>query len=360
METSSISVLGSARDCVGAWADGEWGFDDVTGPISVGLDLLSAALDPVAALIAAPLADLMMFMVSHIRPVQDALEKLMGSEELVTQQATAWTDVAQMYADAGTAHHGFVTSDLPQWTGEAAEKYRAFQVAVNGIFEQVTNAANNMSTAVVAFGALVAMVRQFIWDMVALLLAKAIEWGLIALAAAVPSFGASLASFAGWYTAQVASVCLKITSMISDLLGRARKAFKKCDKLVALIKKAEKKVKEISRQLKAMQKYAGRTHVKWDPNASGADSLPPRNPLYKSQRNDHVPDNRLPGSMEPMNRNGGRPAMQGPIGDPTWRNGKDLFNAAAPDPKTAAPKIAWEGYQGLTNPHRPTVPTLEE
>lgn len=312
-----MSALSAAVSTVDSWANGEFDLGDVTGPISVGSGMLSAALDPVGALIAAPLGELLAFMVRQIGPVQDALDKLMGSDAMVAEQAAQWTAVATAYANTANDHAAGVT-DTPSWTGAAADTYRDIMSATNDIFHQVSGAASKMSAGVTAMGSLVAMVRDYIWEVVSMLLAQAIQAAIAALAAAVPSFGASLATFAGWYTTRVASTCLKISQWIEGLLKRAREVFKRFTGLRKLIEKAIKEVRQFSQAMKRMQRYAGR------PMSVDA-SLP------KSRRDHEVPRGMMPGDVAGPNRKYQDPTTRIPFGDPTPSSVKDIPGQALPD-----------------------------
>lgn len=313
-----MSAISAAVSTVDSWANGEFDLGDVTGPISVGSGMLSAALDPVGALIAAPLGELLAFMVRQIGPVQDALDKLMGSDAMVSEQAAQWTAVATAYANTANDHAAGV-NDTPAWTGAAADTYRDIMSATNDIFHQVSGAASKMSAGVTAMGSLVAMVRDYIWEVVSMLLAQAIQAAIAALAAAVPSFGASLASFAGWYTTRVASTCLKISQWIEGLLKRAREVFKRFTGLRKLIEKAIKEVRKFSQAMKRMQRYAGRPMA----------TIPGEH-LTKSRRDHEVPYGTMPGDVSARNRNWSDPSKNLPFGDPTPASAAEVPGRALP------------------------------
>ncbi|HOB04998.1 MAG TPA: hypothetical protein PKM36_06980 [Propionibacteriaceae bacterium] len=298
-----MAILSDTVDMVESWSDGDFSFGDITTPIAVGADLLAAVLDPVGALIAAPLGELLDFVVHHCKFISEPLARLEGSDELVQAQVAAWDKVAQQYVDAGNAHAAGV-NDLTGWTGPAAEQYREIQKAVNAVFGATADACQKMGTGVQAAGVLVGMVRGFIWDMISQLLASAISAGIAALAAAIPSLGASLAAFASWYTMKIGAVAIKIFNVVQKLLGRAAKFASKCKTLSKAIRKAQNHCKKIIKQLRAAQRMSGR--------------LPTRLPnVPRGQRNDQVPRGALPGDTTVGRRPGtSTPAGRGPIDPP--------------------------------------------
>jgi hypothetical protein len=301
-----MAILSDTVDMVTSLADGDFDFADITTPIAVGTDLLAAALDPVGALIAAPLGELLNFVVHHCKFIAEPLAKLEGSDELVEAQAKAWDSVANEYIAAGNHHAGGI-SDMPGWTGNASGAYHDILKATNEAFAAVADAARGMGMGVRAAGVLVGMLRGFIWDMISQLLASAISSGIAALAAAIPTVGASLAAFAGWYTAKVGAVAIKIAGFISKLLGKAAKFSKKCAWLSNAFKKAQKHCDAIVGQLRQAQKFAGRT-------------IAPK--VTRGNRQTNVPKGALPGDTTAPHGPGRAvpPPGKGPIDAPDPRD----------------------------------------
>lgn len=336
-----MAILGDIVDVADAWGDGDFSFSDITAPIAVGADLLSAALDPVGALIAAPLGELLNFCVHHISFIKEPLAKLEGSDDLVKMQVEAWNKVAHDYVVAGNLHADGV-SDLSTWTGDAATTYHEIMKATNAIFAKVAEGCRKMGLAVEAAGILVGMLRGFIWDMISELLTTAIEAGIAALAAAVPTLGASLAVFAEWYTAKVSAVGIKIFGFLEKLLARAQKFASKCKLLVNQIVKARNYCQRATRQLAAAQGLAGRTQ--------GATNV-----LNAKTSHGHVPRNALPGDTTVGYRNGaGTAANLGPL---SGGHGSDFKlsevakDTAKDQGKDAAKKVAKESYDKLIAHH---------
>lgn len=189
----------------------------------------------------------------------------------------------------------------------------------------------------------VAVVRDFIWDAIALLLAQAIKAGIAALAAAIPSFGSSLAVFAGWYTTQVASVCLKIANWIEALLKRARKVFKRFTALRKLIDKAIDNVQDFAKAMRRMQRYAGRP-MATDPGH-----------LTRSRRNNEVPYGTMPGDLAARNKNWGDPIRGLLFDDPTPSTWRDIPAHAKPDGMDIGTEIGDGEHRG-----RSTVPDITD
>lgn len=339
-----MAIASDAFDAYQSLADGQFGFDDITGIGNVGMDMLSAVLDPVGALIAAPLGELLNLIVHHVKFISEPLAKLEGSPELVKAQAEAWNQVAAEYVTAGN-EHASGAGDLPSWTGPASQTYHEVYKAINGIFQAAASGADKMSNSVVAAGSVVALVRDFIWDMITQLLTKAIEGAIAALAVAVPTVGASLAAFAGWYTANVGAIAIKITKVLTNLLQRAQKVVAKLHINTKALEKAITKCKDMTKQLESAQKRAGRI-------PSAAKGLP------ASERKNQIPAGNLPGDTTVPGRAGGRPPKTGPIKDPTPDNLGDQIKDSLPSVGDLYDGYK-NGYQNAQNDDQKPVTTVK-
>ncbi len=321
-----MAILKDTVEMVETLGNCDFEFGDITAPIAVGMDLLTAALDPVGALIAAPLGELLDFVVHHVSFIAEPLAKLEGSDDLVQAQVEAWNEVAKKYIAAGNLHAAGV-SDMPGWTGPASVQYHEIMKATNGIFAAVADGAKKMGMAVEAAGILVGTLRGFIWDMISQLLASAISSGIAALAAAVPTFGASLAAFAGWYTAKVGALATKIFGFISKLMGKAAKFTKKCSVISKAFKKAQQYCDDVVKQLENVQRYAGRT-------------VAPK--VTRSTREQHTPVGTLPGNTTAPHGPGRAkpPSAKGPLDSPSPRPIGEAGDVAKETAKDAAKDAA--------------------
>lgn len=339
-----MAILNDTVSMCKNWSDGEFKFNDITGAIAVGTDLLSAALDPVGALIAAPLGELLEFMVHHIKFISEPLAKLEGSDELVAQQANKWREVGKDFVAAGNLHAQGV-NDMSSWQGDASKAYHTFMKAINEVFAQVDKAAQGMALGVEMAGALVGVIRGFIWDLITDLLTKAIEGAIAALAAAVPTFGSSLAAFAGWYTLHVGRIGMKIFKFIEKLLAKAEKFASRCKLISKRIKKAKERCANICKQLKNAEFNRGRT-------VSSKTRIP------RSKRSTEVPKGSLPGDTTAHHKSGVKPNVGtrknpwsvGPDGsytdivkDDVKKLPKKFVDAA----KKKGPKIAMDAWEAM-------------
>ncbi|MGD7733771.1 hypothetical protein ACQCX5_12545 [Propionibacteriaceae bacterium G57] len=201
-------------------ADGKLDASDIPAAGSGVLGFLGVDIDAGGAAGQSPLGQLLQLVVSKIDFLAKPLEKLLGSAELVQQQSQAWVTVGQSFTEAGQDYAGGA-ADLPQWTGSAATAYTEVREAATPIFGQAAQGAQSMSMLVVKAGEMVATVRAFIWDILATYIGQVVQAALSALAAAIPSFGSSIAAFATWFIGSTATMAQKFFAMLQKLLKAA-------------------------------------------------------------------------------------------------------------------------------------------
>lgn len=218
MSDNQLAALFSTAATV--LGDGSLDADDIPALGSAGLGFLGVDVDAAGAAGQSPLGQLLQLVVSRIDFLAQPLAKLLGSAELVAQQSQDWLAVAQSFTDAGQDYAGGA-ADLANWSGSGAGEYRQIREAATRIFPAAAQGAQSMSVLVVRAGEMVAEVRAIIWDLLAEFLGNVISSALSALAAAVPSFGASIAAFAAWFLGSSASLAQRFVQMLQRLLKAA-------------------------------------------------------------------------------------------------------------------------------------------
>lgn len=206
---TGLWLVEDAQGLIQAIKDGNW-VDGTLGGVGVGLDLLSTAMDPLGALLSMAIGWLM----EHVKPLKEALDKLTGNADVVNSYATTWTNVASGLGKAATTLQTKVGTDLKQWTGLAADAYREnIDFNIQGI-GGVSAAADGMAAATMGAGMLVAMVRGIVRDLIAdcvsTLLVRVPEW--------LAEEGLTLGIATPWVVGQVTSLVAKWVGRITGFL----------------------------------------------------------------------------------------------------------------------------------------------
>jgi ADP-ribosyltransferase exoenzyme len=196
-----------------SWVDG------TLGGVGTSLDLLTLAIDPLGSLVAWGVSWLM----EHVQPLKDALDKLAGNADEVAAHAATWKNVAEYM---GTAHSDYdhrVRSEVSGWLGASGDAYRAQAATHLSVLEGLSAAAGGISYAVQGAGLLVGMVRGIVRDLiaqfVATLAARLPEW----LAEEGLTLGLGTPVVIGQVSALVAKWVDKIQGFIRALLNSLRR-----------------------------------------------------------------------------------------------------------------------------------------
>jgi hypothetical protein len=196
-----------------SWVDG------TLGGVGTSLDLLSMAIDPLGSLVAWGVSWLM----EHVQPLKEALDKLAGNADEVAAHAATWKNVAEYMATAHSDYDSRVRSEVGDWLGDSGDAYRGQAATHLSVLEGLSAAAKGISYAVQGAGLLVGMVRGIVRDLiaqfVATLAARLPEW----LAEEGLTLGLGTPVVIGQVAALVAKWVDKIQGFIRALLNSLRK-----------------------------------------------------------------------------------------------------------------------------------------
>ncbi|MFX4271572.1 hypothetical protein ACQBAR_13310 [Propionibacteriaceae bacterium Y1685] len=229
-------------DAKNAWSDGNFSFDDVASGVDIGMEALSAFMDPAGALVGAVLGPLLDWVANNVSFIKEPLDLLAGDAAEVKAYSKQWLEFSRTFAEQGNAHVEAVRGDMTSWSGPAQEKYMAASKELNEQFIQSSKGAKSFSSVVQIVGVVVGEVRSFVWGIVKEVVIGLVTEAVIAAAAAIPSFGASLAAYTAWASAKVAMVMGKISKMLSKLCMKLSKLTRKIAPLSEAFAKAGTKL----------------------------------------------------------------------------------------------------------------------
>jgi uncharacterized protein YukE len=155
---------------------GSW-VDSLIAGGSFALDAASTVLDPFSALLANGLG----WAMEHFEPLREVLDKLAGIPDMVMAHAETWNNMAGALQTMADDLYSSLASDLPDWSGSAAESYQGLMVNnVDGI-GGLSVLASTMSSATQAAGNLVSFTRDIVRDLICDLVARVIVWAAEAI-----------------------------------------------------------------------------------------------------------------------------------------------------------------------------------
>ncbi|MCG8921249.1 WXG100 family type VII secretion target [Lentzea sp. CC55] len=202
-------------------------------PVALGIDGAAMVLD-VAGLLTDPLGTLASsvvgWIIENVGFIREPFDKLAGDPPSIEAVGNTWENIAKRLGDEATAYENQAKA-LADWTGDAADAYRArctkLVEHLRGSSAAAFSAANKIKVA----GAIVAATRALIRDLLADLAGTLLMWGIPAAASAVPTAGASIAAFITRAVTKAVEIGTKIARFVAKL-------FKALDKLGSLAGKA--------------------------------------------------------------------------------------------------------------------------
>lgn len=181
----------------------------VTGASAV-LDTVAFALDPLAKLISAGLG----WLIEHVEFLRWPLDQIAGNPDAIQDLANQLHTIGQQLRNAATNFDNTLAKDVTNWKGQAADQFTA---TMNGHRTHIDDAGHSVDTVgyvIETTMALIAAVRSLFRDIITTVLGDIIATMLVALAAAVFTFGASIAV---GVTKCVIEGTVQVSSMLAKL-----------------------------------------------------------------------------------------------------------------------------------------------
>ncbi|MEU4672771.1 RHS repeat-associated core domain-containing protein [Amycolatopsis sp. NPDC023774] len=258
---SGISLLEDANSLAQGIESGDWA-SAAMGAVGTGLDMLSAAMDPFGAALAAGVG----WLLEHVGPLREALDGLTGNADQIQAQSETLANVAKELGAVATDLTDEVNADLQSWSGAAADAYRQRAQDLSASLQAAAKGCEGAAGGVKKGGEVVAAVRTLVRDIISQLIGHMISWALQVVA----TVGIGLA----WVIPEVAENVAKTATQIAKLVTSLVKALKA---LAPMLKKTGQLFEDVGKGLKDIKggKVAG-------PGKTGELSGTPKAPPAKS------------------------------------------------------------------------------
>ncbi|MDP9793974.1 hypothetical protein J2S43_002486 [Catenuloplanes nepalensis] len=190
--------------------EGDWS-DLYSAAADLGGNALSFYLDPLNWLISAGLT----FLIDFVQPLEDLLSLFTGNAERIEPYAKKWEELGTALVPLAAAARQAADDDLIEWQGRDADAAKARLHQFADAVEATGGEASSINGILTLFSKIMGAAQQIIIGIIATLIEwMIIEWGL-AMAAAVPTAGASVAA-AGVATGVQATVATSRAVRIVD------------------------------------------------------------------------------------------------------------------------------------------------
>jgi uncharacterized protein YukE len=170
------SLADGIEDLVVAIKSEDW----VSGALA-GAGLLleagSAAVDPFSTLLSNGLG----WAMEYFEPLREVLDELTGMPDLVRSHVETWTNMANELKSMSEDLGRYLANDLSEWTGDAAEAYRALMANNVDAIGGLSAISAGLAAATQGAVGLVEMTREIVRDLIADLVARVVVWAAEAL-----------------------------------------------------------------------------------------------------------------------------------------------------------------------------------
>ncbi|MDP9791630.1 hypothetical protein J2S43_000142 [Catenuloplanes nepalensis] len=196
--------------------------------ISVGLDVLSIALNPLGELVKAGVG----WVMEHVAFIREPLELLTGDHRAIQAVSDTWGNISERLLQTADRYEAAMAG-IGTWTGEAAQGYRgAAAEYINGL-RALAGHTGNTSQGVMLAGIVVATERAIIFDMIASFISRVIAQALIAAASSVVTVGGSVAAFLTSVSVDAALLTARMAKRLSEMLTVIKRFVARFDQLGA-------------------------------------------------------------------------------------------------------------------------------
>ncbi|WP_434445051.1 hypothetical protein [Lentzea sp. E54] len=241
-----IEAYGSLIDGISKDAESETekALDITFNAIGAASATVMLAIDPLGSIIGAGVG----WLIEHVSFLRDALNQLMGNpEEIQANVEATKARAAELRVLAEDHKSGLATFD--GWTGASSENFKKSMDGMTQELDELAQAVETKAKIVAIMGMLVTVLRDIVRDLIAQLIGSLIAGALIAAAAAIPTFGASIAIFGGFAVGKAVALGVNIASRVARVvaaLGRQMKRIGDLDDIMEKISKGWQRFENVA------------------------------------------------------------------------------------------------------------------
>lgn len=162
-------------------SSGDWaaGVEGIANTMSNAMsntmsNTMDFAMDPFAAVFSSGVG----WLLEHVQPLSEALDKLAGDPDQITANARTWTTIAEELGSISSDMANLIATGTASWVGEAGDAYRDRGTDTANLIAAAQSAAEGASSGISTAGDVVASVRTLVRDVIAELVGNLISWAL--------------------------------------------------------------------------------------------------------------------------------------------------------------------------------------
>lgn len=188
--------------------------DDALAGATLGVEVAATVMDPISALLANGLG----WAMEYFEPLREMLDELTGKPDVVRAHAATWDNMATELHAMSTDLGAHLDADLPGWSGEAADAYRALMVNNVDALGGLAAISAALAAATEGAGGLVELTREIVRDLIADLVARVIVWAVEALlVVTIPVVASQIAAAVVKWAGRILTYTMALVASLTNL-----------------------------------------------------------------------------------------------------------------------------------------------
>jgi len=218
---------------------GSWVQGTLAG-VGTAADAVSLVLNPVASAVGWVAG----WIIEHIPPLPEMLEKLTGDADAVRAGSQTWSNISTHLNEQAESLRTTINRDMADQVGQAADAWRSQGRGLASALESMGGLAKGVSTGLSVAGVVVQIVHDMVRDAIAEaigMFSQSVLEEVFSLGLATPAVAAQIST---WVTSKVSTITHRVKDLISSFEALS-KLFRKISPLASKIKSLLNKLDEI-------------------------------------------------------------------------------------------------------------------
>ena len=218
---------------------GSWVQGTLAG-VGTAADAVSLVFNPVASAVGWVAG----WIIEHIPPLPEMLEKLTGDADAVRAGSQTWSNISTHLNEQAESLRTTINRDMADQVGQAADAWRSQGRGLASALESMGGLAKGVSTGLSVAGVVVQIVHDMVRDAIAEaigMFSQSVLEEVFSLGLATPAVATQIST---WVTSKVSTITHRVKDLISSFEALS-KLFRKISPLASKIKSLLNKLDEI-------------------------------------------------------------------------------------------------------------------
>src|SRR3954471_5464884 len=276
---AGADLLKDIQSTAQAFDKGDW-LQGGLGVVKVAMDVMDVAGDPLGAIGGAGLG----WVLGAISFLREPFDVLKGNSGSVSSSAQSWGSSGSSLASTADLFRQASSDQTRNWTGTAADGYRAASNNQSNAIQALAQASQAVSGAMQQGGQAVAQARKSVMDLISEAVQKIIQICIDALSKSWLSFGASIAMGIAQSVQKAVQTAQKMAQEIQSLIQTLQKIIQVVQKVVQIAQQVKELVEMIGGKASGEQPHTLSTQQITSNGAMATNTNPNGGDVLQAQR----------------------------------------------------------------------------